>query len=179
MVSQKNSKPLRARLARIKLFLCDVDGVLTDGTVWMGGGIEMKRFDIRDGLGMKILQRNGVRVGWVSRRPSSATQQRAEDLKIDFLVQRDGGKVEVVESLLKETGLNWAEVCFVGDDIVDIGVMKRAGFAVAVANAVAAAKAAAHYVAKASGGHGAVREVVEMILKAQRKWERVVAEYEV
>lgn len=178
-MSQKYSKPLRARLARIKLFLCDVDGVLTDGTVWMGGGIEMKRFDIRDGLGMKILQHNGIKVGWVSRRPSSATQQRAEDLKIDFLAQHDGGKVEVVESLLQETGLSWPEVCFIGDDIVDIGVMKRAGFAVAVANAVAPAKRVAHYVAKASGGHGAVREVVEMILKAQRKWERIVAEYEI
>lgn len=161
----------------MKLFLCDVDGVLTDGTVWMGNGVETKRFNIRDGLGLKILRRNGIKVGWVSRRPSSATRQRAEDLEIDFLMQGDGGKVGFVESILEQTGLNWPDVCYVGDDIVDIGVLKHAGVAVAVGNGVADAKAAADYVTKAAGGHGAVREAVELILKAQNKWKHVVAEY--
>src|SRR5262245_57712592 len=114
------SPSLRTRLKRVKLFLCDVDGVLTDGAVWMGGGVETKRFNIRDGLGLKFLQRQGIRVGWVSRRPSSATRQRAEDLKIDFLMESDAGKVAAVETILQQSGLNWPEVCFVGDDVVDL-----------------------------------------------------------
>jgi len=168
---------LLARLRRVKLFLCDVDGVLTDGTVWMGNGVETKRFNIRDGLGLKILRRYGIKVGWVSRRPSNATRQRAEDLEVDFLMQGDGGKGAFVESILEQAGLNWSDVCYVGDDIVDLGVMKRAAVAVAVADGVAEAKAAADYVTKAAGGHGAVREMVELILKAQNKWGRAVAEY--
>src|ERR1041385_6230520 len=96
------SSQLRSRLRRVKLFLCDVDGVLTDGTVYMGGGVESKRFNIRDGLGLKFLQRHGIKVGWVSRRPSQATRQRADDLKIDFLAQHDGGKIAAVESILRQ-----------------------------------------------------------------------------
>jgi 3-deoxy-D-manno-octulosonate 8-phosphate phosphatase (KDO 8-P phosphatase) len=161
----------------VKLFLCDVDGVLTDGAVWMDGIREMKRFDIRDGLGLKFLQRNGIPVGWVSRRTSSATRQRAENLKIDFLFQSDKDKIAAVESILRKTGLNWPAVCFVGDDVVDLGVLNRVGVAVAVGNGVAEARAAAHYVTKADGGHGAIREIVELILKAQGKWRRVVSEY--
>src|ERR1051325_8339967 len=108
-MSSKPSKALTARLRRVKLFLCDVDGVLTDGAVWMGGGVEMKRFNIRDGLGLKFLQRHGIKVGWVSRRPSSATQQRAENLGIDFVSQKDGGKVDCVEDILRQTGFAWAD----------------------------------------------------------------------
>src|SRR6185436_8230101 len=171
------SPKLRAALKRVRLFLCDVDGVLTDGVVLMGGGVETKRFNIRDGLGLKFLQRHGIKVGWVSRRPSSATQQRADNLGIDFLSQKDGGKVDVVEDLLRENGFKWDEVCYVGDDIVDLGVMARAGVAVAVGNGVAEAKAAADYVTKAPGGDGAIRETVELILGAQNKWKLVVAEF--
>ena len=171
------SPQLRSALKRVRLFLCDVDGVLTDGMVLMGGGVETKRFNIRDGLGLKFLQRHGIKVGWVSRRPSSATQQRAENLKIDFLSQKDGGKIEAVESILRQTGLDWPEVCFVGDDVVDLGVMERAGVAVAVGDGVAEVKGAADYVTKARGGHGAVRETVELILTAQGKWKLVIAEY--
>jgi 3-deoxy-D-manno-octulosonate 8-phosphate phosphatase (KDO 8-P phosphatase) len=176
-VPQKISKPLTARLKRVKLFLCDVDGVLTDGAVWMGGGVEMKRFNIRDGLGLKFLQRHGIKVGWVSRRPSSATHQRAENLGIDFVSQKDGGKIDAVEDILRQTGFAWADICYVGDDVVDLGVMERAGFAVAVGDGVAEAKAAADYVTKAVGGNGAIREIVELILRAQDKWKLVVAEY--
>lgn len=173
----KSSRALQAKLKGVKLFLTDVDGVITDGTVYMGGGMETKRFHIRDGLGLKFLQRHGIKVGWVSRRPSDATQQRADDLKIDFLVQHQGGKIEGVETILRQTGLNWADICYVGDDIVDIGVMKRAGLSVAVGDGVTEAKAAADYVTKAHGGNGAIREITEMILKAQNKWKLVVSEY--
>ena len=168
---------LRRKLAAVKLFLCDVDGVLTDGTVYMGGGVEMKRFHIRDGLGLKFLQLHGIKVGWVSRRPSSATQQRADDLKIDFLVQHQGGKIEGVESILRQTGRKWTDVCYVGDDIVDIAVLEKVGLGVAPGDGVAEAKAASDYVTKAHGGNGAIREIVEMILKTQNKWQQVIAEY--
>ena len=168
---------LRAKLRRIKLLLCDVDGVLTDGTVLIGGGMELKRFNIQDGLGLVAIRREGIKVGWISSRPSPATSQRADELKIDFIVQRKGSKVAAVDQLLSETGLGWEEVCFVGDDIVDIGPLQRAGVAIAVANAVAETKAAAEYVTKAPGGYGAVREVVELILTAQNKWRRIVASH--
>jgi 3-deoxy-D-manno-octulosonate 8-phosphate phosphatase (KDO 8-P phosphatase) len=168
---------LRRRLERVKLFLCDVDGVMTDGAIWMGRDGETKRFSIRDGLALRILQKNGIPVGWVSRRPSKATQERAHDLKIDYLIQSDSGKVASVESILKKTGLNWDDLCFVGDDIVDICVLKRVGLAVVVADGTQETKDYAHYVTKATGGHGAIRETVELILKAQKKWDRVIADY--
>lgn len=171
----KGSTRLTARLAKTRIFLCDVDGVLTDGSVFMGASDELKQFNIQDGLGLVLLRQEGIKVGWISSRPSKATSLRAQDLKIDFLWQRKGSKVDAVEQLLAQEGLTWDAVCYVGDDIVDLGVLKRAGVAFAVANAVAEAKAAADYVTRASGGHGAVREVVELILKAQKKWARIIA----
>ena len=170
-------RSLKKKLSQVRLFLCDVDGVLTDGTVLMGNGVETKRFNIQDGLGLRLLQREGIKVGWISRRPLSATAQRAADLKIDFLHQGDDNKVTAAESILKQAGVNWAQTCFVGDDIVDLAVLKRTGVAVAVANGIPEVKAMADYVTRAAGGYGAVREVVELILKAQNKWKRLVAEY--
>ncbi len=169
-------RELKRRLAKIRVFLCDVDGVLTDGMVLMGDGVESKRFSIVDGLGLRLLQHIGVKVGWVSRRPSSATSMRAADLKIDYLIQIEGSKVEAVRALLERNGMKWAEVCYLGDDIVDLGVLRKAGVAVGVANAIEEVKAAADYVTKREGGHGAVREVAEMILKAQKQWTAVVRE---
>jgi 3-deoxy-D-manno-octulosonate 8-phosphate phosphatase (KDO 8-P phosphatase) len=174
---QQRKSGLKRRLARVRLLLCDVDGVLTDGAVWMGNGIESKRFNIVDGLGLRLVQRHGVKVGWVSRRPSLATTMRAHDLKIDYLRQVDGDKVKVVDELLRESATTWAQLCYVGDDIVDLGVLRRAGVAVVVANGIDEAKALAHYVTRAPGGHGAVREVVDLILKAQGKWAALVREH--
>ena len=168
---------LSAQLQRVRLFLCDVDGVLTDAGVFIGGEREFKRFDIQDGLGLVLLRRAGIKVGWISSRPSPATEARAIELKIDFLVQTKERKITAVENLLAQTGLNWEQVCYVGDDVVDLGALKRSGLAVAVANDVKEVKAAAHITTRKSGGHGAVREVVEMILKAQRRWQPLVAEY--
>jgi 3-deoxy-D-manno-octulosonate 8-phosphate phosphatase (KDO 8-P phosphatase) len=168
---------LRKRLAAVKLFLCDVDGVLTDASVWMGMGVELKRFNILDGFGLVMLRENGVRVGWISSRPSEATTARARDLKIHFLLQQKGSKVELIESILKETGCGWNEVCYAGDDIVDLGPLKRAGVAIAVANAIPEARALAHYTTRNRGGEGAVREIVELILKAQGHWDRIVKEH--
>ena len=175
----KISASIRQRAARIKLFLCDVDGVLTDGSIFIGGEREFKRFNIRDGLGLVLARRAGLKVGWVSARPSLATKLRAEELKIDFLVQQgdNAGKTAAIEQLLAQEKLNWSEVCFVGDDIIDLGPLTRAGFSVAVGDAVPEAKAAAHFVTQAVGGCGAVREAVEMILKAQGKWQPFLKQY--
>lgn len=168
---------LLKRLAGVRLFLCDVDGVLTNGTVLLGDGKEFKAFNIQDGLGMVMLRRNGIPVGWISNRPSPATQQRAAELKIDFLHQEDVSKVEAVEGILAKTRLGWAEVCYMGDDVVDMGVLKRAGAGIAVANAIEEVKALAHYVTKAEGGRGAVREVAQMILAAQGKWRPMLEKF--
>jgi len=173
-VKNSDQEDLTARLRRVKLFLCDVDGVLTDGRIFMGDAKEYKAFNIQDGLGMLILQRSGIKVGWVSNRPSPVSQQRADELKIDYFFQAKGSKVEAVEAILKQAQLEWADSCFIGDDVVDLGALKRAGVAIAVANAIDEAKHVAHYVTKAHGGHGAVREVVRLILVAQEKWQQVI-----
>jgi 3-deoxy-D-manno-octulosonate 8-phosphate phosphatase (KDO 8-P phosphatase) len=173
------SSALEKKLARIKLFLCDVDGVLTDGSVFIGGEREFKRFNIRDGLGLVLLRRAGLKIGWVSARPSPATKLRAAELKIHFLVEQNDkqSKTGAIEKLRAQEKLSWAEVCFVGDDIVDLGPLKRAGFSVAVADGVDEAKAVADFVTLARGGHGAIREVTEMILQAQGIWAPFVAHY--
>ena len=178
-MAEKKSPSLEAKLRRVKLLLCDVDGVLTDGSVFIGAEGEFKSFSIQDGFGLVLLRRAGLKIGWVSARPSAATESRARELKIHFLIQQKDrySKVAAVEKLLAQEKLGWDGVCFVGDDVVDLGPLQRAGVAVAVANAVREAKAAAHLVTRAAGGRGAVREVVEMILKAQGKWDSIVAHY--
>lgn len=177
-MAKLSKQGLTRRLKHIRLFLCDVDGVLTDGTVIMGDDVELKRFSIQDGLGLRLLQKYGIKVGWISNRPSTATIQRAKDLKVDFLHQQKAGtKTQAAEAMMRQAGVSWEEVCYVGDDIVDLAVLQRAGVAVAVANAIAEAKAVAHYVTKFPGGLGGVREVTELILKAQGHWKDIIAEY--
>lgn len=169
-------RSLAERLSAVRLFLCDVDGILTDTSVWMGSPDEVKRFNIQDGLGLRLIQQEGIKVGWVSNRPSFATTQRANDLKIDFLVQAyDGNKVAAVQNILKETAVDWEQTCYMGDDIVDLGVLKRAGLSVSVPHASPEVKQLSHYVTRREGGEGAVREVIDMILKAQGKWEKLIA----
>jgi 3-deoxy-D-manno-octulosonate 8-phosphate phosphatase (KDO 8-P phosphatase) len=122
-----------------------------------------------------MLREHGIKVGWVSRRPSTATTRRAKELKIDYLEQSPKEKVPIVEDLLQRTGYRWEEVCYMGDDVVDLGVLKRAGVAATVSDAIDEAKAMSHYVTRAAGGHGGVREMVELVLKAQNRWEKIVA----
>lgn len=168
------------RLQAIKLFLCDVDGVLTDGSVFLSaGGDEVKQFNIQDGFGLVLMRRAGIKIGWISSRPSRVTTLRARELKITFLVQQKDrmSKAQAIEEILARERLSWQEVCYLGDDIVDLAPLKKAGVGVAVANAVAEARAAADFITRAPGGGGAVREVVEMILKAQGKWDSIVAGY--
>lgn len=165
-----------ARAGKIRLLLCDVDGILTDGGVYVGTGGESKRFHVRDGMGIVLWRRAGFKIGWVSARPSPATTQRAEELQVDFLLQQKDPKAKVIEALLKKRGFTWEETAYLGDDLVDLGPLQRAGLAVAVPDALPEAIRLAHYVTRQAGGHGAVREVIELLLRAQGRWEAIVAE---
>lgn len=165
-----------ARAAKVRLLLCDVDGILTDGTVSLGPGGEAKRFHVRDGLGIALWRRAGFKVGWVSARPSPATTLRAEELQVDFLLQQKDAKTKVIEALLKKGGFTWEETAYLGDDLVDLGPLRRAGLAATVPDALPEAIRLAHYVTRHAGGHGAVREVIELLLRAHGKWDVIVAE---
>ncbi len=173
----ENSADLHARLARVQLLLCDVDGILTDASVYVGEPGEYKRFNVRDGLGTTLWRREGFQVGWVSARPSAATALRAKELNVDFLIQQRGSKVQAIESILAQVKVGWEAVCYMGDDIVDLGPLDRAGVAVCVPPGHPEALARAHYVTTVAGGQGAVREVIELILRAQGRWERILKEY--
>lgn len=171
------SDELRRRCLKVRLFLCDVDGVLTDARVHMGEGVETKSFHIRDGLGLRLLQKEGIRVGWISARPSNATRERAQDLKIDFLHQSQGPKVEAIESILTNTGLTWESVCYMGDDVVDLAALRRAGLSAAPADAIEEVRNLVHYRCLLPGGQGAVRELADLILKTQEKWDGIIKEF--
>ena len=164
-MASKSAKSLSAKLARVKIFLCDVDGILTDGTVIISADGETKRFNIQDGLGLKLLQREGIKVGWISNRPSSVTLRRAEELKVDFLNQDKSSKLGAAEKILKKTGLSWSEVCYMGDDVVDLPVLDACGLAISVPDAPAAVKRCAHIVTRRRGGEGAVREACELLIE--------------
>lgn len=172
-------KDMVEKLRKIKLLIMDVDGVMTDGRIIIDDeGRESKNFNVRDGHGIKILQRYGISVALLTGRQSNVVKHRARDLDIKDVYQKVFNKKEVYEKILKKHKLSPDETAFIGDDIVDIPVLKRAGFAVAVADAEDVVKKSVHYVAKNRGGHGAVREVCEMILQAQGKWADVAARYE-
>ncbi|HJQ33501.1 MAG TPA: HAD hydrolase family protein [Pyrinomonadaceae bacterium] len=166
------------RAARVQLLLLDCDGVLTDGRITpVPGGDELKSFHTRDGHGLVMLHRAGVRSGIISGRTSRLVEMRAADLGIAFVRQGALDKVEAFESLLAEAGVSPDNAAFVGDDVVDIPLMRRCGLALAVADATPETRAAAHYVTRLPGGFGAVREVCELILKAQGRWEELMRRY--
>lgn len=171
-----------ARARRIKLLGFDVDGVLTDNAVFIGevGGqrVEFKRFDIQDGLAHTILKGNDIAVAWISGRQSAATSMRGQELGVtDVLQVPSTEKVAAIEALLARHGLGWDEMAFVGDDFADLPVFEKVGLAIAVANARDEVKRVAHHVTEASGGHGAVREVIERLLKSRGSYEASVARY--
>jgi 3-deoxy-D-manno-octulosonate 8-phosphate phosphatase (KDO 8-P phosphatase) len=158
----------RARSVRLAIF--DVDGVMTDGTLYIGpSGEALKAFNILDGHGVKMLQAGGVAAAILSGRSSEAVAHRARELGIVHVLQGIPDKVAAFERLAAQERMAPSECAFVGDDLPDVEVMKRCGLAVAVANAVDAVKACAHYVTRASGGRGAVREFCELVLRAQGK----------
>ena len=169
---------VESRAARVRLLLLDCDGVLTDGRITpVEGGEELKSFHTRDGHGLVMLHRAGLRSGIISGRRSRLVESRAADLGIEYVRQGVHDKVEAFESLLSDAGVEPAHSAYVGDDVLDIPLMRRCGLAVAVADAAEETRAAAHYVTRLPGGFGAVREVCELILKAQGKWEELMKRY--
>lgn len=175
---------LPGTLARaIRLVVLDVDGVLTDGGVYIGelpGGepLEMKRFDIQDGLGIKLLQWSGMEVVVVSGRHSRATEIRARELGIEERHQDgDAQKVRIIQRLLEERDLDWREVAMLGDDLPDLAVLQRVGLPAVVGNATEEARKLAVWQATRTGGHGAVREFCEALMKARGEWDAQVEAY--
>jgi 3-deoxy-D-manno-octulosonate 8-phosphate phosphatase (KDO 8-P phosphatase) len=166
------------RSRKIRCLLLDVDGVLTDGKLhFTGDGDEFKTFDAQDGHGIAMAQRVGLTIGFISGRQSKATTRRATDLGVKIVMQRPVNKMEMVEKIKRQHGLTNAEIAFVGDELVDLPVLRRVGLAVAVPNAVNEVRRAAHYITRRRGGDGAVREVIEMILKARGLWKKAIAKY--
>ncbi len=167
---------------RIRLLGLDVDGVLTDNGIFVGPvdgqTVELKRFDIQDGLGHVLMRTAGVPVIWLSGRHSEATSVRARELRVDEVLQVPGPrKLEAFGELLARRGIAWADAAFVGDDLADLQLMRRVGLPIAVANAVAEVKAVATHVTRAAGGHGAVREAIEALLKARGLWPELLERY--
>ena len=170
--------PIERRAARIKLLLMDCDGVLTDGGLTLlENGDEHKRFHARDGHGIVLLHRAGLKSGIISGRSSSCVQRRARELGIEYVFQGSLDKIKDFEELLGQAGVSENEVGFIGDDVTDIPLMQRSELAVAVADAVEETRSVAHYVTQLSGGHGAVREVIEIILKSQGRWHELMRRY--
>jgi 3-deoxy-D-manno-octulosonate 8-phosphate phosphatase (KDO 8-P phosphatase) len=171
-----------ALAGRIRILGLDVDGVLTDNGIFIGPvdgrPVELKRFDIQDGLGHVLMRSAGLPVVWVSGRHSEATTLRAQELEVEELLQVAGpGKLEAMGALLGRRGIRWEETAFVGDDLADLQVLRRVGLPIAVANAVAEVKAVASFVTRAPGGHGAVREAIEALLRARGVWPELLERY--
>ena len=166
------------RASRIKLVLMDCDGVLTDGRLTLlDNGDEEKTFHTRDGHGIVLLHRAGLQSGIISGRTSRAVERRAHELGMAFARQGSWNKIEDYEVILADAGVEEAETTFIGDDVTDVPLMHRAGLAVAVADATPETRAAAHYVTQLPGGFGAVREVIELILKEQGRWAELMQRY--
>ena len=161
---------VKARAARVRLVVFDVDGVFTDGSLYYGaGGEELKVFDVQDGQGVKRLLKAGLAAAVISGRASDAVTRRMQDLGISHVFQGDEDKLPILERLLKKLDITPEQTAHVGDDLPDLPLLQRVGFGVAVANALPRVKQAAHHVTAAHGGRGAVREVCELILEAQGK----------
>ena len=175
---------VRYRAAKIKLLLMDVDGVLTNGKLFhfpdaQGNMVETKGFDSQDGIALQWMQWKGLQTGVISGRESLGTAERARQVKMNYVYQGHIEKIPILEKILAEANLQPDEVAYMGDDFTDLVVMRRVGFAIAVANARPEVKREAHYVTEATGGNGAVREVIEIILDAWGYWSEILEKYEV
>jgi 3-deoxy-D-manno-octulosonate 8-phosphate phosphatase (KDO 8-P phosphatase) len=166
------------RAKRIELILSDVDGVLTDGGIYFDNqGIEIKRFHIRDGLGIRLWQRAGFKFGLLTARSSHIVKVRAAELNIDVVRQGFEHKLQAARDLIEQLGLKPEQVCHIGDDLTDLPVIRLVGLGVAVQDAAAEVCEAADYVTLLPGGRGAVREVIERVLKAKGRWDDLVRNY--
>jgi len=173
-----STEDITGRARRIKLLLMDCDGVLTDGRLWLtSDGDEQKAFHARDGQGISLLHRAGLRTGIITGRTSSAVDRRAQDLKMSYVRQYAKDKIKALDEILADAGVARDECAYIGDDVADIPVMRRVGFAVAVSDAVEETKQAAHYLTQLRGGQGAVREVCDLVLKAQGRWDELMERF--
>lgn len=169
---------MSARARTVRMLLLDVDGVLTDGTIYLdNNGIEAKGFNIMDGLGLNLLRKAGIGIGIITGRHSAVVAHRARELGIGVVVQGCSDKLAAGRQIAEAHGLAMDELAFAGDDLIDLRLMGAVGLALSVANGAAEAKAAAHHVTRAPGGRGAVREICELILKAQGQWDKVLEPY--
>ena len=170
---------MQQKLINIKLLLLDVDGVMTDGgIVYDGNGLETKVFNVKDGHGIKMLQRHGIQVGVITGRTSAVVDIRARELGIELLYQGALKKLESYADVKRKTGLDDRQIAYMGDDVIDVPVMRRAGFAAAPLDALPEVLAVADYVSSRSGGRGSVREVCDLILKGRGFWPEIAARYE-
>lgn len=166
------------RAKKVELLILDVDGVLTNGEIIVDDdGKETKIFNVQDGFGIVLFKRVGFKVAIISARKCAAVTARAKDLGIDKVFQNAHPKLKAYDSVLKHFKLKDENICFMGDDLPDLGVLKRVGFAVTVPNGVKETKKEAHYVTKKEGGKGAVREIIELLLNAKGLWKGVVKTY--
>ena len=168
------SLKVKNRAKKIKLLLLDVDGVLTDGGIFIDDrGYESKRFDVRDGQGIKLLQRGGIEVGFITGRSSNVVRYRAAELGVKLVYDRVTDKTVVYERIKRKGRLKDEQVAYVGDDIADLPLLRQGGVAVTVADAWTAIKSVADHVTQARGGQGAVRELTEVLLRAQKVWKNL------
>jgi len=170
--------------ARTKLLLMDVDGVLTNGRLYnvpdaAGNMVETKGFDSQDGIALQWLSWKGIKTGVISGRQSPATAERARQVKMTYVYQGHIEKIPILEEILADAKVDSGEVAYIGDDFTDVTIMHRVGLAIATANARAEVKKEAHYVTAAPGGEGAVREVVELLLRAHNRWGEILRHYEI
>jgi 3-deoxy-D-manno-octulosonate 8-phosphate phosphatase (KDO 8-P phosphatase) len=166
---------MASSLAQIKLLVLDVDGVMTDGRIiYTDSGEQIKQFSSRDGLGLRLLMDNGIQVGIITGRISGALTHRCRNLGIDLIFDGIFNKSEAMDRMARQTGIDPAEMAFMGDDLIDLPAMARSGVAIAVADAADEVKARADIVTRAPGGHGAVREICDVILKAAGLWENAL-----
>ena len=169
---------LDARCQDIQLILSDVDGVLTDGGIFFDNeGIETKKFDVRDGFGIQLWQRAGYKFGILTSRTSHIVKVRADELQIEIVRQGFADKLPVAREIITQLALDAQQVCYIGDDLSDLPVIHHVGLGVAVTDAADDIKDRAHYVTRRGGGQGAVRETIELILKAQKRWEDLIQRY--
>jgi len=165
--------------AAVRLLILDVDGVMTDGRIWMDEtGNRMRGFCVQDGTAIRLWQRAGLAVGVVTAKTSEAVARRVKDLDITLFVYGNENKLVGFERVVKDAGCSPREVCYVGDDVLDLAPMRRCGYPIAVANAVPAVKTEAAYVTARSGGEGAIHEVVEHLLRASGRWDAALKTYD-
>lgn len=175
----KASRILKEKIKKIKILLLDVDGVLTDGRIIYDSlGHELKFFDVHDGLGVYLLRKMGIKTILITAKGSKATKPRAKDMMVETVYENILPKTKVYEKIRKDYSLKDEEICFVGDDLVDLCVLRKAGLPVATNNACFEIKKAAFYVTKKDGGRGAVREVAELILKSKDLWTQALRLYQ-